>query len=269
MTKYLVLSIFFLLSIKNYSQEILFKVAYLPNKQYSQSMQQTSRSVITYLGPDELLKKIEEKKLENPKVTLNKLYLKNINTTGDKKEGQFPITIEFIAGEKSIVPNGTTVFGHVIENKTPTLDSIYAPEMDSIFKKAFFLSMQNVVSQINFPEEKIKLGKSFKREMPISIPIGNFTFHLKNNITYTLKKIENKKAFFDIVQTYTMKAKESNMSLKASGSGSGKIIYDIENTFFLLYELDSTLNMQVANDDVKFDVQSKDRTMQTFAISSN
>lgn len=267
MKKLLLISIFFLVSCENYAQEILFKVAYKPNLIYRQSMESTSKSEVTYLGPNELLKRLEEKKIENPKVTLNKNYIKSVNSTGSLKNGQFPLMIKFEGDDKSIVPGGTTVYGHISKDKTPELDSINAPKLDSIYKIDFLSSMRKVISQLSLPEKKVQVGKSFTREMPINIPVGKFTFNLTNTITYTLEKVENKKAYFDIVQTYTINSKETELSLKASGSGNGQIIYDIENTFYLLYELNSTINMQVINEEMNFKVLSESTTKQTTNIT--
>jgi hypothetical protein len=267
MKKLILISIFFLVSCENNAQEILFKVAYKPNLIYRQSMESTSKSEVTYLGPNELLKKLEEKKFENPKVTLNQNYIKSVNSTGSLKNGQFPLMIKFEGDEKSIVPEGTIVYGHISRNKTPELDSINAPKLDSIYKIDFLSSMRKVISQLSLPEKKIQVGKSFTREMPINIPVGKFTFNLTNTITYTLEKVENKKAYFDIVQTYTINSKKTELSLKASGSGNGQIIYDIENTFYLLYELNSTINMQVINEEMNFKVVTESTTKQTTNIT--
>lgn len=268
MKKNILLSFLLLISYINLAQEILFKVDYKPNLTYKQSMESTSKNTLTYLGPNELLKKIDEKKLENPKVTLSNNYIESTNSTGSLKNGQFPLTIKFEGDEKSMIPGGTTIYGHVISGETPRLDSINAPKLDSIYKIDFLSSMQKVISQISLPEQKIRLGENFVREMPINIPVGKFNFNLKNTITYTLKKIENNKAYFDIIQVYSLDLKNTDLPLKAKGSGNGQIIYDIENTFYLYYELNSTINMEVSNKEINFKVDSESHTKQTTHISN-
>ncbi|WP_281225786.1 hypothetical protein [Flavobacterium aquiphilum] len=267
MKKLLLILIFFLVSYEIHAQEILFKVAYKPNLIYKQSMESTSKNTVTYLGPNELLKRLEEKKLENPKYTLSKNYIESTNSTGNFKNGQFPLTIKFEGDDKSIIPGGTTIYGHVITDKTPVLDSINAPKLDSLYRIDFLSTMQKVISQISLPEQKIKSGESFVREIPTNIPIGKFNFNLTNTITYTLKKIKNKKAYFDITQVYAINSKNTDLSLKASGEGKGQIIYDIENTFYLLYELNSTINMLVSNEEMNFKVVTESITKQSTNIS--
>jgi hypothetical protein len=230
-------------------------------------MESISKNTVTYLGPNELLKRLEERKLENPKVTESKNYMKSTNSTGSLKNGQFPLTIEFEGDEKSMIPEGTKVYGHVITGKTPELDSINSPKLDSIYKIDFLSTMRKVISQISLPEQKIKVGKSFVREMPINIPIGKFNLNMTNTITYTLKKVENNKAYFDIIQVYGINSKNTDLSMKADGSGSGQIIYDIENTFYLLYELNSTIDMQINNEEMNFKVVTESSTKQTTSIS--
>lgn len=267
MKKLLLFSIFCLVSCKNHSQEILFKVAYKPNLVYTQSMESTSKNEITYLGPSELLKRLEEKKLENPKVSLSKNYMKSINSTGSFKNGQFPLTIIFEGDEKSMIPRGTTLYGHVVNDETPKLDSINAPKLDSIYKINFLSTMQKVISQVSLPEKKVSLGQSFTREMPITVPVGKFTIYLTNTITYTLKKIKGKKAYFDIVQDYTVNSNKTLISLKANGSGTGQIVYDIENTYYLFYELNSKINMEITSEEMNFKMISESTTKQTTNIT--
>jgi hypothetical protein len=267
MKKILLISIFCVFSFKIQAQEILFKLAYKPNMVYNQSTETTSKSVITYLGPQELLKRLQEKKLQNPKVTLSKNYIKNISSTGSLKNEQFPITIKFEGDENSIVPSGTMIYGHVKKDKLPELDSINAPKLDSIYKINFLSAMRKVINQLILPEKKIQVGESFSREIPLIIPVGKFIFNFNTKITYTLKKIENKKAYFNIVQNYTMNSKEKGLNLKADGSGNGKIIYDIDNTFYLLYESNSIINMKVENKDINFKITSESKTEQTTVIT--
>lgn len=267
MKKLLLLSIFFLISYEIHAQEILFKVAYKPNLIYKQSMESISKNTLTYLGPNELLKRIEEKKLENPKYVLSKNQIESTNITGSVKNGQFPLKIIFEGDDKSIIPGGTTIFGHVTTDKSPMLDSISAPKLDSLYKLDLLSSMQKTIAQVSLPEQKINLEESFTREMPINIPVGKFNFNLINTITYTLKKVENNKAYFNINQIYSISSKNTDLSLKANGEGKGQIIYDIENTFYLFYELNSTINMYVNNNEMNLKVVSESTTKQSTNIS--
>ena len=78
------------------------------------------------------------------------------------------------------------------------------------------------------------------------IPIGKFNFNLTNTITYTFKKIENNNAYFDITQIYAINSKNTDLSLKANGSGNGQIIYDIENTS-TLSDISNIIQQQLLN----------------------
>ena len=250
-------------------QEIVFKVQYQPEMVYTQTMISTSKSEITYLGPDSILKKIKENNIENPTSTFNKTYLKSKNKTGKLVNNTIPICIEFIGGDNGIIPDSTMVYGNIINGGMPTLDSIVAPKMDEDFKESFFSSMKSTISQIIMPERRMKIGESFSREMPLKIPIGNNFMYLKNTINYTLIKIENNKAYFDIKQNYAINSNSSGVEMNAEGSGNGQIIYDIENTFYLSYELKSTINMEVNDKEMQFKGTTQNTVSQTNSISKN
>ncbi len=268
MRNLLLFTILLLFSYKSYCQEeVFFKVQYLPEKIYIQSIVSTSKSEINYLGPESLLEKIKEKNIENPNSTFKKTYLKSKNKTGKLAENNFPITIEFIGGENGIIPDDTVVFGKVIPGKTPTLDSISAPNMEADFKESFFKSMKNTMAQIELPEKNVKIGESFSREMPLKMPIGKYNLELKNTIVYALKKVENNQAFFDISQTYYIIS--TGIEMKAEGNGTGQIIYDIKNNFYLFYELKSTINMEVQNDEMNFKGTIENTFTQNTTITTN
>ena len=252
---------------KLYSQQaIIFKVAYKPELAYTQSVVSTSYSEMKYLGSTELLKKLEEKGIENPKETFDKTYIKSINTTGKLKNGKFPIQIRFIGGDGAIIPDGTLIFGTVTSGETPALDSINAPKMKDEEKQALFQGMKSMISQITLPEKTVKIGESFTREIPLKIPVGKFTFDLQNTIIYTLKSIEKSRATFDIIQNYTFKSLEAEKTMEANGSGSGKLIYDIDNSFYLTYQLNSIINMTMSQNNITFKVTSKSEFVQNTEI---
>jgi hypothetical protein len=253
MKKLLLFTSILFVSYQSYCQEeILFKSQYKPDMVYTQSVVSTSKGEIKYTGPETLLKKIEEKNIENPISTFKKTFIKSKNTTGKLNQNSFPLSIEFIGGTDGIIPDKTFVFGKVTLGETPILDSISSPKMEAEARASFLKTMKSMISQIALPEKKVKIGESFSREMPIKLPIGKYIFDLKNTVVYTLKKIENKKAFFDITQTYSFESTMNGLDMNANGSGSGQIIYDIENTFYLSYELKSTINMELQSNEVSF-----------------
>lgn len=257
-----------------YSQErVDFKVEYKPSYTYTQLTEQNSSQEITYLGSDEVLEKLKSKGIENPTVTNTLTLLKNINKTGKLKNNEFSLKIEFKdTGEKkvkNIIPFGTVIYGKVKIGEKPTLDSVNSPKMDIEYKKVFLSTMQSVLSQITLPNKEIKIGETFTREMPLTFPIGSESLKMTNTITYKLIRIENNKAYFDIIQNYTINITDKKDDINANGIGDGVLIFDMTNNFYLKYELNSDINMEINKGSFTAKVKSKNKFVQNTTISKN
>ncbi len=260
-------------SFKIYSQEeILFKVEYKPQTTYNQTVDQTSENEVLYLGSNEFLEKLKTKGLQNPAVTKSQSKTRNINKTGKTiKNKFFPLTIEFIESplskDKQGIPNGTIIYGKVPVGQSPILDSVHSPEMDIEFKKLLVPSMQSTMAQLTLPEKKLKVGESFTREIPLTIPVGNTNFNMTNTAVYKLNRIVDGLAYFDISQVYTLNSSETKM--KATGKGNGQIIYDIKNTFYLKYQTETSMEMELDKESYSIKVKTKSNYIQNTTITSN
>jgi hypothetical protein len=64
-----------------------------------------------------------------------------------------------------------------------------------------------------------------------------------------------------------MKSNISNNEIVATGSGKGKIVYDIKNNFFLKYLTDGEIEMNVKMKDISIKMKSKNTYIQDVIIS--
>jgi hypothetical protein len=177
------LVLFFLLlqlSFNVYSQkEIDFKVKYNPETKYSQTIEQTMHTSLSYSGSKDVLKILEEKKVQNPTISNDESVMESVVKTGQLTDGTYlPITIEFINTTKSSgkkpIPDGTIIYGKCFLNNLPELDSIVSPGLDNEFKKVLLKSLQGLFSQIALPDKKLKIGEKFSMKSPITMPMGYY-----------------------------------------------------------------------------------------------
>lgn len=271
--KFIVSWIFITISLNAYSQnELQFKIQYFPETVYNQTVTQTSENIITYSGSKEFLQKIKDKNIQNPTVTNSSTIIKTEFKTGKLNiKNSFPITMKFLnltnSEGKKIIPDGTIIYGQGTIDDMPKLDSIVSEGMNNEFKKRLLETMQSTFSQITFPNRKLKIGESFSQETPLSLPVLNNTIEMTMLTNYKLISIENNLGNFEVSQIYTMKSNISNNEIVATGSGKGKIVYDIKNNFFLKYLTDGEIEMDVKMKDISIKMKSKNTYIQDVIIS--
>lgn len=261
-------NILFLISILQFSlayaqDEIIFKGYYSPQKKYSQTIEQTSETTLRYIGSQELEENLKKKNIQNPTITSSSSTNEAIVSTGKiYNTKNFPFNMKFIkttsSDGKKPIPDGTLIYGKGTINEMPKLDSIVSESMDEDYKKSILQTLQSTFSQLNFPEKRIKVGESFTRDSPLSIPIAGNTINMLMKVKYKLNSISNGKANLDVEIIFTMETNLSNYDITANGQGIGIMIYDIQNHFISRYETDTEMNMLLRTE--KFDMQIKSKS---------
>jgi len=255
-------------------EEVNFKVRYKPEYRYEMTTEQKSETVMKYIGSKELLNTLKEKGIENPTVTNTKSVVKSVFETGKLTDGKhFPVRLEFIEtqssdGKKSI-PDHTVILGTEALDSLPRLDSIVSDRMDPELKKSMLAMIQATFLQLAFPDKKLKTGKSFSTESPVSLPLPGMSLDMIIKTNYRLVKVSAGLATFDIVQTYTMNTTIKDIKGKASGAGKGKMVYDTNTGFYTLSTIDLTMQMLMSFD--KFDIDAKITSIyeQTVVVTKN
>lgn len=273
----IILLVLILTKIPCYSQtknELTFNVQYKPKTKYSQTIEQTSHSEMKYSGSEEFLQKIKDKGIQNPTLTDKTSKIESVFKTGKLTDGtNFPLTMEFVkttsSDGKKDIPDGTIIYGHGSIVSMPTLDSIVSKGLDEKFKKTLLQTMQSTFSQLSFPEKKVKVGESFSRESPLSIPIAGVIIEMTITTNYKLLNITNDIADFEVSQIYTMKSTITKYTINAIGSGKGKLLYDVSNNYFLKYQIDTEMGMNVKLENFDLDINSKSGYIQTIIITTN
>lgn len=235
-------------------QTVLFKMKYMPQRTYGILMNMKAEIHADLSGNQEIIDKLKEKGITMPLVADI-----GFNTTGTTKTGvlgadnSFPLTMSFQIGQPNITLNGKStpipipqkpaeiVYAHVLADGILKGDSISGKKADSSGKAALQL-MNTVQKNIKFPDHPIKVGESFTQEIPFNMPnMGNSSVDSK--AVYTLVSITDGKAYFDISQTINMKMNIQQAQVTIAGSGSGKMVYSIKDSFPISYN--TIINMNV------------------------
>ncbi|PBQ33232.1 hypothetical protein CNR22_16100 [Sphingobacteriaceae bacterium] len=275
--KKILLALLLVNQIYSYSQSknsITFKIQYNPETKYSNTIEQTSYNEITYSGSKEFLRSLKDKGIENPTITNKSSKMETLFKTGKSTDGKnFPLTIEIVTtsssdGKKDI-PDGLLLYGHGSMGAMPTLDSVVSEGINEELKKTLLQTMQSMFSQLDLPERQVKVGEKFSIETPLNIPVAGVTLEMIITTTYKLLSVNNGVADFDVVNVYTMKTTITKYTINATGSGKGKLLYDIANNYYVNYQTDTKMDMSMKLDNFNIDLKTKSGFSQTSVISKN
>ncbi|OCB77088.1 hypothetical protein B0A79_01045 [Flavobacterium piscis] len=257
-----------------FGQSVDFKIKYTPQTKYLQKVKQSIENTLQYTASDDILEKLKEKGVQNPTVTTNINTIESVFKSGKlQSDGTFPISLEFLnsidSENKTIIPNGTLIYGRGTVSKMPTLDSIVAKDLDETFKKNLLETVQSTFSQLDLPAKTIKVGESFSQETPFNIPIAGISLEMVLTTTYKLVNIVNKTANFDISVLYTMKISVEKYNIQGSGTGTGKMNYDMVNHFPTKYDLDTEMVFDMKQETFSLQAKTKSGFYQTVQILKN
>jgi hypothetical protein len=253
---------------------LIFKVRYKPQTKYYQTFTINSKSSNTFSGSEEVLKRLNEKGVKNPTTTTRFIDSESITMTGKlNSKNFFPVTMEYVKAQKlngeEIVPQGTLVYGKGTLDNMPVLDSVASNTINAEFKKFYLKSLNDLMSQITYPIKKLKIGESFIHENPLSMPGSKENLEMIIKTEYKLVSIKNNLGYFDIKQVYSMKSEISQKDFKGKGTGTGTMVYDIQNNFFQKYNLKNETEMDFSMNGLQLNIKSETETLQDIKISKN
>jgi hypothetical protein len=151
---------------------------------------------------------------------------------------------------------GAKAFGFINEKMKIEIDSIINLKDESL-RSTLEQSLSNMLGQIEFPDKKIRIGDSFTIETPLRIPAENgAVMDMKIINTYRLDSLRQSLAFFDIEQQIESTASIKEAEFEMNGSGTGKLVYNIEFDTYELYETELEMNSIVEVSGIKVKTKS-------------
>jgi hypothetical protein len=258
MKKITTLAVAFLFTVAMQAQEVNYKVTYKPNTTYTQTADQKTEIGISYEGMEEPM----NQEMANKIVT-------KINV-GKLANNEMPVVMEMMMEEGAMGAEqmkDAKIYGKAKPGAMPVFDRVEAPNMDEQTKEMMKAMMSKGLSQIFIPEKKVKVGGSFVQETPMEIPLGPVTMKMKDIATFKLKKVEGKKAYFDVDHVITLEASIEGQDMKGSGTGTGQMIYDMDQNYpvqnDVVLNMDMSLDMQGMAMNLKMKSDSKTATALT------
>jgi hypothetical protein len=248
---------------------IVLKVKYLPNRDYQTSLSMDMKLVATVTGDQQIIDKLNSQGITQP-INANV----SLAMAGDSKTGTmtadktFPINIDYKINNISVSANGKEmpippkitekdlkVVGHVSEDWKIQIDSAEGKKVTDSTEKKMKQMMNLFQKQIQFPDKALKPGDTFTQGSPMDIPIKEGqSIHIDAGVTYKLVSISDGKAYFDLIPNFSMNLQIKTVAINISGTGTGKMVYDIKNNFPLSKE--GTLNMKLKETSDKLNVDA-------------
>ena len=270
MKKFFAAAAILFVTLSTQAQEVFVKVQYKENTTYKQVTKTVTDLKMTYGGSQEILDALKAQGVENPMVQKQETDVTTTTKTAKAgKDKVIPFTMALdMGGEQGAMLGKVNFYGNIKPGQGPAIDSIYAPQMEANVKDMMKKMLDGMLKQAVFPETKVKVGGTFKQEVPMELPMGPITFNLKSTTTYKLTKVEGNNAYFDTDIIITMDGTIEGQDVKASGAGKGKSVYDIKNNFMVKTDAAADMNMAMEMQGVKMDIATKTDTKQTVEITA-
>jgi len=249
---------------------VVFKMKFLPNHDYSGSVNLDITCKVNLSGDNAVLDKLQTQGITFP---LNANAVMKMTT--DTKTGangannSFPLTMTFKFDELNVNLNGkeipvpipaaaTTmnIYGHVGADGKLMADSIGGNKMKDTSQQKISQMMNSFQQRINFPDRPLHIGDTFTQDMPLGIPVGT-NMKMDAKTTYKLVNISNGTAFFDVTQSMNMAIPVKTETVTLIGSGSGKLIFDIKNNFPIDFKDNITLKFAGTIEKVAIDATAQ------------
>jgi hypothetical protein len=219
-------------------KEIVFQVKFKPNKTYVTDMVNSMQMEMDFKVDSAKKKEMESTGMKH-QMHMNMLQEMKLSTkTGallaDKR---IPMTMTYdkvgitmtMNGKEVKQPDnfaGMTIKAYATEAGKVSVDAVNG-NADETTKVEIQKMINQLFQNIEFPNKAMKIGDTFTQEVPMEMPVSGNTLSMMINVTYTLKEIKGIQAFFDYTQAINMDFKVAKGTSTATGSGSGKMIYNM------------------------------------------
>lgn len=234
-------------------EEIDFVNKLNSESEYLVSTKIETKMKVTYDASEEFINYLKSKGKENPQVSEEISNMKIKYITGKEKNGIMPIEINYLETGKpqdGFIRNGESLRGTYSFKDNIKINEIprkISPEMED---NQIMKLLGDGFSIDFFDNGKVKIGDSIKVNSPLNIPIGPYQISFNVINTYILKSINSGKAYFDIRTVCKLNSDFPQISLTASGDGSGQCTLDIINKKIVdkKTELKLIMNMEIQKD---------------------
>lgn len=249
------LLLFLLMGATAFAQSVTLKMGYKPATMYKLKQDQKISLSMSY-GED-----------TEPMTQEQAINMTTITKTGKLQNNQIPFITELELGADAAaaaqIPAGTKFYGKADSNGVPKYDSIHAPGMNPQIKEMLKGMLQTNLSQSMIPNKTVKVGETFVVDTNTDMPMGPITAKMISATTYKLKKVEGKKAFFDVSAIYKIEGQD----VKGKGTAMGDMVYDTTVDFPVVINLVTDMENSMQAQGMDMVTKTKIDQKQTYEIT--
>lgn len=254
MKKCIYLLLLFIVFKAEAQEGVVLKMKYLPGHVYDSGIMMVIDCKISVAGDSTLLNQIKSQGITFPVVLNMAISMNGLTKTGSTgKNGVFPLTMSYkmdslkliVSGKQIPIPatanSNIMVYGHAGLDGKLIADSLGGGKAKDTSQKKMTQMMNAFQNMVKFPDRPLHIGDTFTQDMPFNIPIAGNGMASNSKVIYKLVSIDKGMAYFDIEQNMDMNIPIKTETMNLSGSGTGKLVYDIKNSFPADYKVNATL----------------------------
>ncbi|MBW4890408.1 hypothetical protein KXQ82_11795 [Mucilaginibacter sp. HMF5004] len=224
-------------------KEMLFKMQYLPNHNYSSTTKMDMNMQMDISGDTASVNKMKASGQRVPMIMQIQSTSKLDTKTGNlSSNNDIPLVMSVTPLSTKITMNGKETNVPVLNNSKKfyakytkenklEIDSVSGIKVNDSVKNVVMKMVKNMQANIVFPDKAMKVGDTFLQTIPIDMPVAGMNLKLLGKTTYKLIDIEANKAYFDVNMVITMDMTGKGMMMDITGGGEGKMIFDMVNSY--------------------------------------
>lgn len=252
-------------------ESVLLKVNFQPGKTYSISTLRGSETVVTYSGEDFAMRKLKSMHVKNPSTSGIRTKTETELSVGKNTSGTCPVELVYKRSMsfdgKNVVPEGTVITGILDSGNMPGFKTVESGNLTIDRRIKLLQALKNTFDQFRFPEKQLKVGDTVSFSLPLSMEIEGSGIETVVTTTCKLIHFDAKTAQFDLAQNYRMTPQMMNNSFSGTGTGTGKMTYDMVNQFISDYSIHTELSMNKKLDYFEFDLKTTGEFSQQVALT--
>lgn len=249
-------------------QGVVFKIKYLPNRNYQSTISADVKFNVTVTGDQQILDKLKSQGITQPVNADLSIALGGFLKTGALgTDNSMPVNIDYKLSDISVTANGKQLpippkatekdiklLGHIGQDWKLKIDSADGKAIADTAEKKMQQMMGMIQKQIQFPDKPLKPGDTFTQGSPMTIPLDKNGNDIKVNagVIYKLVSISDGKAYFELTPNFSLNFQIKDINVAMSGSGTGKMVYSIKDSFPLSKE--GNINMKIKVTSTKINV---------------
>jgi len=247
---------------------VVFKIKYLPGRNYATMVNVGMKINATLSGDQQLIDKLSAQGITQPMNASLSLSINGNTKTGVlNSDKTFPLNMDYKIADISVEANGKQfpippkatdkdikASGHITQDWQLQIDSADGKKVNDTTSKKMQQMLDMFQKQIQFPDKPLKPGDTFTQGAPMNIPVkGTDNIVVNASTTYKLVSIADGKAYFDIVPNFSMDFKIKTIAVNVIGTGTGKMVYSIKDSFPISKEGTVNLKIKVTSDKINVD----------------